>query len=66
MLKVDTYIVKITKFPDGTKRIEIPSAVFMPTFSEKVFEHPITKERLEFKLLPENKGTWRWDIKGDV
>ena len=30
------------------------------------FEHPITKERLEFKLLPENKGTWRWDIKGDV
>ena len=30
------------------------------------FEHPITKERLEFKLLPENKGTWHWDIKGDV
>ena len=29
------------------------------------FEHPITKERLEFKLLPENKGTWRWDIKRD-
>ena len=30
------------------------------------FEHPITKERLEFKLLPENKGTWHWDINGDV
>lgn len=43
MLKVDTYMVKITKFPDGTKRIEIPSEVFMTTFSEKVFEHPITK-----------------------
>lgn len=43
MLKVDTYMVRITEFPDGTKRIEIPAAVFMPSSSEKVFEHPITK-----------------------
>ena len=43
MLKVDTYMVRITKFPDRTKRIEVPAAVFMPSFSEKIFEHPITK-----------------------
>ena len=25
-------------------------------------EHPISKEKMNFKLLPENKGTWKWDI----
>ena len=25
-------------------------------------EHPVSKEKMNFKLLPENKGTWKWDI----
>lgn len=24
------------------------------------FEHPITKEKMQFELYPESKGTWNW------
>ena len=26
------------------------------------FNHPITKERMNFELFPENTGTWHWDL----
>lgn len=26
------------------------------------FEHPVTKEKMQFSVLPENNGTWKWDI----
>ena len=25
------------------------------------FEHPVTKEKMQFSVLPENNGTWKWD-----
>ena len=24
------------------------------------FEHPVTKEKMQFTVYPENKGTWNW------
>lgn len=29
---------------------------------ELEFEHPVTKERMKFKLYPEAKGTWKWNF----
>ena len=26
------------------------------------FEHPVTKEKMQFSVLPENNGTWKWNI----
>ena len=26
------------------------------------FEHPITKEKIQFSVYPENNGTWKWNI----
>ena len=26
------------------------------------FEHPITKEKMQFSVYPENNGTWKWNI----
>lgn len=26
------------------------------------FEHPITKEKMQFSVYPENYGTWKWNI----
>ena len=26
------------------------------------FEHPITKENMQFSVYPENNGTWKWNI----
>lgn len=27
-----------------------------------ILEHPVSKEQLKFTLLPENKGTWKWNF----
>ena len=29
---------------------------------ELEFEHPITKEKMQFSVYPENNGTWKWNI----
>ena len=26
------------------------------------FEHPVTKEKMQFSVYPENNGTWKWNI----
>ena len=26
------------------------------------FEHPVTKEKMQFSVLTENNGTWKWNI----
>ena len=26
------------------------------------FEHPVTKEKMQFSVLKENNGTWKWNI----
>ena len=26
------------------------------------FEHLVTKEKMQFSVLPENNGTWKWNI----
>ena len=26
------------------------------------FKHPISNENLDFKLFPQNSGTWKWDF----
>ena len=26
------------------------------------FEHPVTKEKMQLSVLPENNGTWKWNI----